>query len=177
MTKVIFLDRDGVINEQRDDYVKSCSELSLLEGVKTALEMLKNNGYTIIVVSNQSAVGRGIMSESDLQNINKRLNERTGGLIDDFFYCPHKPSDNCGCRKPRTKMLVDAAVKYNVDLEGKWLIGDNSTDIELGKNAGLKTILVKTGLGLKVFSEGKVKPDYVTENLLEAVKIVLENEE
>ena len=173
MNKIIFLDRDGVLNEHRHDYVKSCSELKLIPGVKEALMTLKDNGYTIIVVSNQSPIGRGILTEDELIKINNHLNDLTGGLIDDFFYCPHKPEDNCGCRKPRTKMMIDASIKYESDLEGKWLIGDSSSDIEMGNNLGLNTIRVKTGLGKKMLEKDSIEPDHIVEDLKEAVSLII----
>ena len=174
MDKFIFLDRDGVLNENREDYVRSYSELKLLPGTKEALKLLKNSGYKIIIITNQAAVGRGFITEKELQGINRRLNEAMGGLIDDFFYCPHTPEDNCDCRKPRTRLLRDAAEKYNIELEGKWMVGDNAKDIQLGQNAGLNTILVLTGLGHRTLKESRVEPDVIAENLLEAVKWLLE---
>ena len=173
MTKVIFLDRDGVLNENREDYVKSWDEVKILPGAIEAVTKLKENGYTIIVVSNQSAVGKGLLDEGSLRSINKKLNEAFTGKIDDFFYCPHKPDDGCACRKPRTRLLIDAAVKYDVDLKGTWMIGDNFSDILLGQNAGCKTILVKTGLGKKVLEMEEVEPDHVAEDILDAVKWLL----
>jgi D-glycero-D-manno-heptose 1,7-bisphosphate phosphatase len=176
MIKLIFLDRDGVLNENREDYVKSFNEMKILPGVKEALKILKENDYKIIVISNQSAVGRGIISEDTVKGINERLNQELDGSIDDFFYCPHKPEDGCSCRKPKTKLILDAAEKYGIDPKGKWLIGDNTSDIELGKNAGCKTILVKTGLGKNTITENKVEPDRIAEDLLSAVKWIVGNE-
>lgn len=174
MSNIIFIDRDGVLNENRDDYVKSCSELVLIKGAREALEILKSHGYRVIVISNQSAVGRGLLTEKELMEINGHLNHALGGNIDDFFYCPHKPDDGCDCRKPKTKLVTDAAKKYGIELEGKWMIGDNISDILLGKNAGLKTILVRTGLGESVLKSGDIEPDHTADDLLNAVLWLVE---
>jgi D-glycero-D-manno-heptose 1,7-bisphosphate phosphatase len=173
---IIFIDRDGVLNENREDYVKSWDEVVIIPGVEDALRILKDNGYIIIITTDQSAVGRDYLTIDELEDIHKKLNSELGGYIDDFFYCPHLPKDDCGCRKPKTGLLDEAAKKYQVDLKDKWYIGDKTRDIELGKNAGMKTILVLTGESKEAPKDGPFKPDQVFKNLLDAVEWIVEIE-
>lgn len=151
--KVVFLDRDGVINKKmpEHDYVKSWKEFEFLPGVREAIGLLKRSGYLIYVVSNQAGVGRGLMSREDLEVIHSRLESellKTGASIDGFYYCLHRPEDNCDCRKPKAGLLLQAARENYLDLTKTVFIGDDGKDLEAGKAAGSKTILVgaKTNL-------------------------------
>lgn len=148
--KVVFLDRDGVINENRSDYVKSWSEFEFLPGALGAIQRLHEAGWTTIVITNQSAINRGIVARSSVEEINRRMVEvvgHHGGRIDAVLYCPHRPDENCNCRKPHPGLLLEAADRFGLDLEKCYLIGDALTDIEAGQAAGCKSILVKTGRG------------------------------
>ena len=149
--QVVFLDRDGVINVNRDDYVKSWSEFEFLPGAKDAIKMLNETNYWVIIVTNQSPIGRGIFDHNTLEEIhNKMLQELSdaGAHIDAIYYCPHSPDDECGCRKPKPGLLIRAAEELNIDLTNSWLIGDSEGDIEAGKAAGCKTFKVTEINGL-----------------------------
>jgi D-glycero-D-manno-heptose 1,7-bisphosphate phosphatase len=148
----IFLDRDGVINKHRSDYVKSIEEFELLPDVTLYLRLFQSNGFKLIVVTNQSAVNRGIISLHQLQVINDFMLEELSKhecYIADIFYCPHRPDEDCECRKPNIKMFLDAAKKHSIDLLRSWVIGDNDTDITPGKKIGCKTIKIQTNSSLR----------------------------
>jgi D-glycero-D-manno-heptose 1,7-bisphosphate phosphatase len=173
-SRAVFLDRDGTINEHREGYVTSWAQFRFLPNSLEALGKLDKTDYRIIIITNQSAVARGLMSQEDLESIHQRMLaqvEEAGGRIDAIFVCAHHPSDGCGCRKPKTGLVMLAKEAYDLDLGGSWFVGDNTKDIETGRNAGCKTILLKTGYGGK---DGlhKGEPDRRAEDLLEATSIV-----
>lgn len=151
MAPLIFLDRDGVIIENVDRYVRSWDDVVLLPSAISALARLTMAGYNIIVVTNQSAVGRGLLSLHDAQSINQRLAQEIalgGGRIDAFYLCPHAPEDNCECRKPQPGLLLRAAQERMIDLPTAILVGDALTDIQAGQRAGIHcNVLVQTGRG------------------------------
>lgn len=182
MTKAlppVFIDRDGVINENRADYVKSLNEWIPIPGSIEAISEISKAGFHVIVVTNQSAVARGLCSISDVKQIHAKLLELVkaeGGEIDCIAYCPHHPDDNCECRKPKTGM-VDTA-KEELELEdGGYMIGDAATDVEMGSNAGLKSILVLTGRGkaqLELMQRNNLSVSCtVVNNLREAAALIL----
>jgi histidinol-phosphate phosphatase family protein len=149
--QVVFLDRDGVINVNRDDYVKSWSEFEFLPGAKDAIKMLNETNYWVIIVTNQSPIGRGIFDHNTLEEIHTKMLQElsdAGAHIDAIYYCPHSPDDECGCRKPKPGLLIRAAEELNIDLNNSWLIGDSDGDIEAGKAAGCKTFKVTEINGL-----------------------------
>jgi len=176
----VFLDRDGVICENRDDYVKSWEEFVWIPGAKKALSRLRSHGYIAIVITNQSAIGRGIISRRTLEEIHERMGEEiaeTGGKIEKVYYCPHRPDDGCGCRKPGSGLLLQAAEDLKLDLRASYLVGDAITDIEMGHKVGSRTIMVKTGKGLSELADKnrwKIRPDYIAQGLSEAVDLILE---
>jgi D-glycero-D-manno-heptose 1,7-bisphosphate phosphatase len=147
-TRALFVDRDGVLNDERTDYVKSIGELKIIDGACEQVAKLADDFSHIIVVSNQSVVGRGIISEKTLKEINNRLqNEffnRTGKKIDQVFYCPHKPSDNCNCRKPKIELFERAAKEFGLDLSKCVFIGDKDTDQKAAEKIGCGFIRMKT---------------------------------
>ena len=146
----IFLDRDGVIIENRDEYVRSWADVSFIPGALNALASVAASGYAIVVVTNQSGVGRGLIPLADAEAINHRVLAeiaRAGGRIDAAYICPHKPEDDCDCRKPRPGMLLRAARELNLDLSRSWMIGDALTDMQAGEAAGVRSLLVLTGRG------------------------------
>lgn len=146
----IFLDRDGVINENRADYVKSWREFTFLPGALPALALLAQMNLPIIVVSNQSAVGRGVMRRRDVDAIHHRMIAgilKAGGRIDAIFYCPHRPEEACTCRKPQPGMLLAAAAQLQLDLTRSVFIGDAETDVQAAQQAGCYPLLVRTGRG------------------------------
>lgn len=151
MYPAIFLDRDGVIIENRPNYVRSWADVSIYPQALAALAALRPTPYKIIIVTNQSAVGRGIISLTTAQGINERLVrliERENGRIDAVYLCPHTPQAACACRKPQPGMLLQAAQEHNLDLSRSIMVGDALTDLEAGLAAGVgQTILLRTGRG------------------------------
>jgi len=146
----IFLDRDGVINQNRADYVKTWDEYVFLPNVFSPLCSLAQTDYAIVVISNQSPIGRGLVQQETIEAINARMQseiERHGGRIDAVYYCPHKPSENCNCRKPAPGMLLQAAKDLGLDLANSYFVGDAVSDVEAAFAAGCQPIYVLTGLG------------------------------
>lgn len=151
MYPAIFLDRDGVIIENRTNYVREWGDVAIYGQALTALAGINSSPYKIVVVTNQSAVGRGIITLEAVREINERLVqiiEQTGGRIDGVYVCPHAPQDGCACRKPKPGLLLQAAEELSLDLSRSILIGDALSDILAGQAAGVRqTALVRTGLG------------------------------
>lgn len=150
--RAVFLDRDGVIIENCDAYVRSWQDVFVYPQALAALKRLAGLKHKIILVTNQSVVGRGIITLEAAQMINRKLVylvEQAGGRIDDVFMCPHAPLDKCHCRKPEAGLILAAAKKHQIDLSMSIMIGDALTDIEAGQRAGIaKTGLVRTGRGM-----------------------------
>ena len=150
MQRAVFLDRDGVINKNREDYVKSWEEVEILPGVFSALKQLAGSKFLIFVVTNQSAIGRGLLSINDLEMMHHRMKtviENHAGRIDKFYYCPHRPDENCTCRKPAPGLLLKAAAQYDLQLEELYFVGDARSDMEAAVHAGCKPVLVLSGRG------------------------------
>ena len=180
MNKAIFLDRDGTINVEKD-YIYKCEDLVFEEGSVEALKTFKNLGYILIVVSNQSGIARGYFTEEDLKAFNNNMNEKLKEKsveITEFYCCPHHPDGLaeykkvCDCRKPNNKMLEDAIKKYNIDREKSYMIGDKVSDIGAGLKSKLKTVLVKTGYGLKDMEKIDKNETLVCENLKDFSEIL-----
>lgn len=149
-TAAIFLDRDGVINRNRADYVKCWEEFEFLPGALQAMGYLSRLDMPIVVVSNQSVIGRGIVARDTIDDIHRRMKlavEEAGGRIDAVLYCPHRPDDNCECRKPKPGLLTDAAQILNIDLARSVMVGDALSDIDAARAVGCQPILIKTGRG------------------------------
>lgn len=175
MVRAIFLDRDGTINEDLG-YVYKEKDFKFIQGSLKALKKLSKTNFKVIIITSQSGIGRGYYSYKDfLKLTNHMLDEfkKEKVRVDAVYFCHHAPEDMCECRKPKTKMIEEAAKRFNIDLEESFVIGDKTSDILMGQRAGCKTILVLTGNAGK---DGKfeVKPDFVVKNLLEAVEIILE---
>jgi len=151
MFPAIFLDRDGVIIENRSNYVRSWDDVAIFGQALTTLARINSSPYKIIIVTNQSAIGRGIISLETALEINNRLLKvikQTGGRIDGIFMCPHAPQDHCECRKPKPGLILQAAESHNLDLSRSFLIGDALSDIMAAQASGVtQTALVRTGLG------------------------------
>ena len=180
MKKAIFLDRDGTINVEKD-YIYKSEDLVFEEGSIEALKTFKNLGYILIVVSNQSGIARGYFTEEDLNIFNNNMNEilkKNGVEITEFYCCPHHPDGIgeykkvCECRKPNNKMIEDAIKKYNIDREKSYMIGDKTSDIGAGLKSNLKTVLVKTGYGLKDMEKIDKNETLVCENLKDFSEIL-----
>jgi histidinol-phosphate phosphatase family protein len=146
----VFLDRDGVIIENRADYVKSWDEVRFLPGAVAALRRLGGTDHAVVLVTNQSAVGRRIITLDQAREINQRVVaeiERAGGRVDAAYLCPHHPDDGCECRKPAPGMFLQAARELALDLAGSYAVGDATTDMDAARSAGVRGILVLTGRG------------------------------
>jgi D-glycero-D-manno-heptose 1,7-bisphosphate phosphatase len=175
--KVVMMDRDGVINHDRADYVRTVGQFRLIHGTQRAVRLLTQNGYHVHIVSNQSAVGRGLMTKEELDEITRHMLariERAGGRIESVNYCLHRPDEGCECRKPRAGM-IDALVKqYGFDPGRAWFVGDKLTDIAAGNAAGCRTILVARELpATKFHTADNAIPDFITTDLHTAVTSVI----
>jgi D-glycero-D-manno-heptose 1,7-bisphosphate phosphatase len=177
----VFLDRDGVINENLPDaYVDDWARFRFLPGVVEAIAKLNRAGYLVVVVTNQAGIGRGLMTEAALQEIHARMLaaiETDGGRVDLVLYCPHAPEAGCDCRKPRPGMLHRAAARLAIDLERSYFVGDHVTDVQAGRAAGCHPILVLTGRGAGARHGPAGAPDLdgvpVVEDLPAAVRLIL----
>ncbi len=185
LNAAVFLDRDGTLNED-PGYLGNPDEVQLFPGTGEALSLLKNNlKLKLIVISNQSGIARGIITKEMVESVNKKINELLENYdaeIDAFYYCPAHPDfssvEECSCRKPSPELVFKAAKDFNIDLSRSFFVGDMITDIQCGINAGLKTILVKTGYGAESFSILKnqnIFPTFVAENIKE-VSIFIQKE-
>ena len=176
----VFLDRDGVINEEVN-YLSSPDLLKLLPGAAQAIRQLNQQCIPVIVVSNQAGVARGYFAEREVQRIHAELSSlllRGGAHVDRYYYCPHHPTEcigpyrmDCDCRKPKPGLLLKAESEMNLDLARSYLVGDNVTDIEAGIRAGVRSILVLTGYGKSILHSwhAPFQPHYVAQSLREAV--------
>jgi len=145
--RALFFDRDGVITKERPDYVKSVEEMEILPGVKEGLSKLKPSNFLLIIVTNQSAVNRGLLTLETLSSIHAALTEElaiSGIRIDAIYLCPHRPEEKCPCRKPQPGLLLKAALDWRIDLHKSWLIGDKDSDLHAANAAGCRTLRVPT---------------------------------
>lgn len=171
----IFLDRDGVINEDTG-YVSQVDDFHFLPGAIEALQLLKKKGYLLVVVTNQSGIARGYFSEDDFMNLTEWMDWSLADRdvdLDGIYFCPHHPDHGpaCDCRKPEPGMLLSAAKELKIDLASSWMVGDKTADIRAGINAGVKnTVLVRTGKALS--DEGMKLASAVFDDLLAFAKAV-----
>ena len=152
----VFLDRDGVINENRPEYVRNRAQVRILPGALAALAALAKTPYAIVVVTNQSGVSRGLFSYAEANAINEHLSAivtSNGGRFDSVQLCPHAPDDACDCRKPQPGLLLRAAAELALDLSISWMVGDAVSDIRAGLAAGVRPLLVRTGRGAQQASK------------------------
>ena len=150
MSKLLILDRDGVINEDSDEFVKSVSECQFIPGSIDAIAKLTGAGYQIVVATNQSGLARGLFTEIDLANIHQFINdavEAAGGRIDGFFYCPHGPDEFCNCRKPKPGLLEQIESEFGISVKGASFVGDSLRDLQAAASAGCEPVLVLSGKG------------------------------
>ncbi|MGD8227546.1 MAG: HAD family hydrolase [Desulfobacteraceae bacterium] len=185
----VFIDRDGTINEQLG-YINHLSRFVILPGVPEAVRLLNKNGWWAIIVSNQGGVARGYYPMELIDEIHDFLKsslKQQGAIIDGIFFCPHHPagvlpeySSTCGCRKPETGLIDKAREAFDIDMSKSYVVGDRHVDIELASRLNLKGVLVKTGYGLGemeyIIPEKRLKPHHVAEDLLDAVKWILNEE-
>jgi histidinol-phosphate phosphatase family protein len=177
MRKAIFLDRDGTINEDTG-YIGSPDKLSLIYGSMDAVKKINEAGIMVVVISNQSGVGRGYFTIEAVEAVNNKLSEMLGNggaKIDAFYYCPHHPDEECGCRKPKTGLVERAAKELDIDLPSSYVVGDKVSDIEMAYKSGAKAVLVLTGYGAEHKGLLKRSPDFVAKNLSEAVDWIIKD--
>ena len=173
-SKAVFLDRDGTLIEEVN-FLSRLEDLRFFPFTVEAVRLLKENGFLVIVITNQSGIGRKIFEEAAMHAIHEKIQADLDETLDGFYFCPHLPTDGCACRKPNLEMIEKACEKFDIDLKNSWMIGDKTIDVETGFNAGTKTALVLTGYGRKSIDELERKPDVVAENLLEAAEFVIRN--
>jgi D-glycero-D-manno-heptose 1,7-bisphosphate phosphatase len=177
--RAVFIDRDGVINENRPDHVKSWAEFRFLPGALEAVARLARAGLPAFVITNQAIVNRGLVAPETVDQINSRMAreiEARGGRIDAVAYCPHRPEEGCDCRKPRPGLLLDLAERFGIDLEESVFIGDALSDVEAGQACGCGTILVLTGRGREQLAEAQAAGRNgfrVADDLASAVDLLL----
>lgn len=175
--KLIILDRDGVINQDSDDYIKSPEEYIPIPGSLEAIARLNHAGYIVMVATNQSGIARGFFDIDTLNRMHeklRRLLSNCGGHIDGIFFCPHGPDENCECRKPKSGMLREISHRLDTSLQGVPLVGDSLKDIQAAQAVGAVPLLVKTGKGERTLAKGEgLNGVPVFENLAECVESLL----
>jgi len=172
--RFVVLDRDGTINVERG-YLSSLDQVELLPGAACGLRAMRNLGLGLIVITNQSAVGRGYFHAARLEEIHARLRELLAGegvTIDGIYVCPHTPEDGCSCRKPLPGLIELAAEELAFDPTGCFVIGDKLSDIQLGSAVGATTLLVRTGYGAEAATSREVVADYVVDDLAAAAGVI-----
>jgi D-glycero-D-manno-heptose 1,7-bisphosphate phosphatase len=175
--KLVILDRDGVINIDSDQFIKTPEEWKPIPGSLDAIARLNHAGYRVVVASNQSGIGRGLFDMAALNAINEKMYKalaHVGGRIDALFYCPHPAEANCTCRKPKPGMFEDVARRFNVSLAGVPSVGDSLRDLQAAVAGGAAPILVLTGKGAKTQAAGELpKHTRVYQDLAEAVRAII----
>ena len=166
----VFIDRDGTIIHDAD-YCSDPQQVKLFPRIAEALKRLKSHGFKLIIITNQSGIGRGFFSLEQYRAVEAEILRQLGNdLVDATYFCPHVPDDGCDCRKPESGMILQAAREHRVDLRRSFLIGDKESDAECGQNAAVRTIRVRTGLDRETIDS---VADWVAEDLPEAVEIIL----
>ncbi|MFH1305679.1 MAG: HAD family hydrolase [Candidatus Omnitrophota bacterium] len=185
--KYVFLDRDGVINTDpggwtEHGYVAAWKDFHFLPLVAEAIKKLFDAGYEIVIISNQQGVGKGYFTGEDLKDLTERMKrvlEEAGGKIRGVYYCTHRKEENCSCRKPKEGLFLLARKELGIStFEGKFYVGDTERDMQAGKKAGLKGILILSGKSEREdVARWECKPDYICRDLMEAVELILEKGE
>lgn len=179
------MDRDGVINRKAPEgkYITRWEDFHFLPGVTEGIALLNRAGFSVIVVSNQRCIAKGLMTVADLEKMHERMIDflaRTGATVDGIHYCPHELEQSCNCRKPAPGMLLDAARSHGIELSASWMIGDSDIDIEAGKSAGCKTArlmaLTETAKDAGSRECKRNHADIVESSLLDAVRQILHQE-
>jgi D-glycero-D-manno-heptose 1,7-bisphosphate phosphatase len=186
LCRAVFLDRDGTLNEEVG-HVDRLSRFRLYPFAASAVREINNAGLLAVVVTNQSGVGRGMFPEELVSAVHDRLREElreAGAKLDAIYYCPHHPAAEipkyrmeCGCRKPSTGMMTQAAARFGIQIDKSYVIGDRHRDMEMARRAGAVGVLVRTGFGQQEWemnrANGAAQPDHVADNLYEAVQWIL----
>lgn len=164
----VFLDRDGVLTEEKS-YITVMEDFKIFPYAADCIKRIHNKGYYAIVITNQSGIARGLLTEKVLQEMNRYLILQTG--VDAVYYCPHHPDAGCNCRKPQKGMFDMACRDFVIDMEHSYMVGDRAGDIIAGQNIGIRTILLESGYGTARL-EKNVKPDFIFEDLTDVIKIL-----
>jgi D-glycero-D-manno-heptose 1,7-bisphosphate phosphatase len=175
MRGFVFLDRDGTLIVEKH-YLADPDQVQLIDGAAAALRRLRESGYGVAVITNQSGLGRGYFDAERLEAVHARMREllaREGARLDGIYVCPHTPDEGCSCRKPAAGLVEMAARDHQFERQRSFIIGDKSCDIECGKNAGIVSILVRTGYGREMETEIGASADHVADSLPEAVEWIL----
>ncbi len=183
MNRAVFLDRDGVINEEPPHNAHRLDQLKLISGAIEAVRLLNSNEFIVVVVTNQGGIAHGYFHEKDTKIFNKAIEDfmaKENAYFDAIYYCPHHSDAEieryrieCECRKPRPGMLIRAQQEFNIDFKQSFIVGDRLTDIEAGKRVGCKTIMVRTGYGAEELNSNHVECDYIANDLHDAVENIL----
>ncbi|ABE48913.1 MULTISPECIES: D-glycero-beta-D-manno-heptose 1,7-bisphosphate 7-phosphatase [Methylobacillus] len=175
--KLVILDRDGVINYDSPQFIKSPDEWKPIEGSLEAIALLNQNGYRVALATNQSGIGRGLFDMATLNAIHDKMHKalaQFGGRIDALFYCPHAADANCSCRKPRPGMIEEISKRFGMDLKGVPSVGDSLRDLQASAAFGAQPILVLTGKGEKTLEVGGLPENtWVCDNLAEAAQRII----
>lgn len=172
--RFVVLDRDGTVIQERE-YLSDPEQVKLIPGVGAALRELNQMGFGLVVITNQSGIGRGFFDNEQLHRVHYRLRElldAQGVHLDGLYVCPHEPADDCSCRKPKLGLLQKASAELGFSLEKSIVIGDKASDIEMGRRAGALTFLVRTGYGAQVAAATTAQPDYLVDDLSAAVDVI-----
>lgn len=162
------MDRDGVLTEEKS-YITVMEDFKIFPYAADCIKRIHNKGYYAIVITNQSGIARGLLTEKVLQEMNRYLILQTG--VDAVYYCPHHPDAGCNCRKPQKGMFDMACRDFVIDMEHSYMVGDRAGDIIAGQNIGIRTILLESGYGTARL-EKNVKPDFIFEDLTDVIKIL-----
>lgn len=169
----IFIDRDGTLIEEVN-YLSRVEDLRIFPFTGPAIKLLKDRGYLIIVVTNQSGIGREVYTEAAMRSIHDEIQAQLDGAIDAFYFCPHLPCDGCKCRKPGLGMIEAACADFDIDMERSWMVGDKKIDVETGHNANILTSLVLTGYGLSHQATLLYSPTLIATDLGKAASGIVE---
>ena len=165
--RAVFLDRDGTIAIDVP-YCRRPEDFKLFPNIARAIKLLDEHGYKVIIITNQSGVARGYFDEDTLDRIHQKMQRELaerGACIDGIYYCPHHPDDDCECRKPKPKMILQAAKEHDIDLKQSFMVGDMPMDVQVGQNAGCRTVLLLPDTGE---NETGSTPDYIAPDLYAA---------
>ncbi|MFN2501722.1 MAG: D-glycero-alpha-D-manno-heptose-1,7-bisphosphate 7-phosphatase [Pyrinomonadaceae bacterium] len=169
----IFLDRDGTL-VQEVNYLSRVEDLRLFPFTRAAIRAMREAGFLLIVITNQSGIGRGIYDEEAMHSVHRRIQYHLEGSIDRFYFCPHLPCDGCQCRKPGQGMIEAARKDFEINISDSWMIGDKAIDIETGQGAGMRTALVLTGYGAAHKNLLVNQPDIVADDLMGATRAIVD---
>lgn len=172
--RFVILDRDGTVIVERH-YLSDPEQVELLPEAAKGLSMMQNSGLGLVVLTNQSGIGRGLFDEARLSQIHRRMTDLLDAehvTLDGIYYCPHVPGDNCACRKPRTQLITQASQEWQFEPSACFVIGDKPCDIELGQRVGATTFLVRTGYGAEFAENMPIQPTYIVDHLAEAAAVI-----